>query len=112
MVSWAQVCKPKSAGDLGMHDLELFNVALLGKWRWRYLHDHKQLWCKVLFSKYGCGEAKKASIWWKDLVQVCVGEDVDHWFEGGLRRRVEEGDGIRFWKEDWHGGGCFQKKFS
>lgn len=33
-MSWAQVCRPKECGGLGIKDLEKFNTALLGKWRW------------------------------------------------------------------------------
>ena len=36
-VSWKQVCLPKNKGGLGVKDLELFNISLLNKWKWRCL---------------------------------------------------------------------------
>jgi len=33
--SWNLVCKPREFGGLGIIDLRLFNLALLGKWIWR-----------------------------------------------------------------------------
>lgn len=31
-VAWEVVCKPKLEGGLGLRDLNLFNISLLGKW--------------------------------------------------------------------------------
>jgi len=31
-VSWKKVCEPQDVGGLGILNLRLFNVALLGKW--------------------------------------------------------------------------------
>lgn len=38
-VSWEVVCKPKEKGGLGLRDLNLFNLSLLGKWSWRLLEE-------------------------------------------------------------------------
>ncbi|XP_057420852.1 uncharacterized protein LOC130714892 [Lotus japonicus] len=96
-VSWANICRPKLEGGLGVRDLDLFNVALLGKWSWRMLHDHDQMWCKVLMSKYGKGHNSRASSWWKDLLKSCVGEPAGLWFENGLCWRLGEGNCTQFW---------------
>lgn len=47
------VCKPKEKDVLGVKDIELFNLSLLGKWRLRLLIEKEALWCKVLRAKYG-----------------------------------------------------------
>lgn len=39
-------------GGLGIKDLEKFNVALLGKWRWRLYHDQDSTWNQVIRGKY------------------------------------------------------------
>jgi len=40
-VSWAKVCKPREAGGLGILNIRLFNLALLGKWRRRLFYSKK-----------------------------------------------------------------------
>ena len=37
LVRWDVVCKPKAIGGLGFGNISLRNLALLGKWLWRYL---------------------------------------------------------------------------
>ncbi|RVW34503.1 putative ribonuclease H protein [Vitis vinifera] len=53
LVNWDVVCKPKSRGGLGFGKISIRNVALLGKWLWRYPRegfcsmasgDFKHLW--------------------------------------------------------------------
>ena len=43
---------PKRKGGLGIKDVRTFNKALLGKWRWDILHQNKELWARILESKY------------------------------------------------------------
>lgn len=45
--------KRGGGGGLGVRDIENFNIALLGKWRWRLLFEKGSLWVRVLASKYG-----------------------------------------------------------
>ena len=51
--SWSQVCKPRKFGGLGVIDVRLFNLALLGKWIWRMGSTERGLWKEILESKYG-----------------------------------------------------------
>ena len=52
-IKWEIVCLPKDKGGLGIKDLNTFNIALLGKWRWNLFQHEGQLWARVLESKYG-----------------------------------------------------------
>ena len=36
LVDWSTVCTPLSSGGLGIRNLRTFNIALLGKWLWRF----------------------------------------------------------------------------
>ena len=54
LVKWAIVCAPLSSGGLGIRNLRLFNVALLGKWLWRFGQERDALWRQVIEVKYGC----------------------------------------------------------
>lgn len=52
-VKWLDVYKPIEKGGLGLKNIELFDLSLLGKWRWRLLVEKEALWYKVIVAKYG-----------------------------------------------------------
>jgi hypothetical protein len=39
MAKWNVVCHPKDQGGLGIHDLEVKNMGLLGKWLFKLLTE-------------------------------------------------------------------------
>ena len=105
------VCKPHEFGGLGIIDLKLFNLALLGKWIWRLGSDKGGLWKEVLVSKYGGwrslgedGKSKRSSLWWNDLKEVWASEGWGRSFEEGFKWKVEDGKDVSFWKDSWLGG--------
>ena len=53
MVNWAEVCKDKKHGRLGLRHLKGLNQALLGKWLWKFSLERESLWRKVIFGKFG-----------------------------------------------------------
>ena len=53
LVNWKQACSPIPHGGLGIHNMLLFNKALLGKWLWRYVNEIDSLWRRVVDCKYG-----------------------------------------------------------
>ena len=55
LVDWSTVCTPLSFGGLGIRNLRTFNVALLGKWLWRFGQERGALLRQVIEVKYGCG---------------------------------------------------------
>ena len=50
LVSWDVVCNPKVKGGLGFRKISLRNLALLGKWSWRYPREGSTLWHQVILS--------------------------------------------------------------
>ena len=46
------MCESREVGGLGIINIKLFNVALLGKWIWRLGCSKDGLWNEVLDSKY------------------------------------------------------------
>ncbi|PNY15474.1 ribonuclease H [Trifolium pratense] len=105
-VKWDRVCKPKEEGGLGIRNLKLFNIALLGKWWWRLKNEKDLLWCRVLLGRYGkdLGFVKnKSSLWWRDLNDIAnfKSQGRDRWFEDHLTKVVGNGRKTLFWNEPW-----------
>ncbi|XP_058773250.1 uncharacterized protein LOC131647368 [Vicia villosa] len=78
-VGWDMVCKSRKEGGLGVKNVEIMNVALLSKWKWRILTDKEAVWQDLLKARYGNPKLKvligdisilnkKDSHWWRDLI--------------------------------------------
>ncbi|GAU43492.1 hypothetical protein TSUD_92030 [Trifolium subterraneum] len=111
-----KVCKPKQEGGLGIKDLKLFNIALLGKWWWRLKNENDVLWHRVLVCRYGKSLDKvnsKSSIWWRDLnlVKKSPVQGGMDWFEENLVKVVGNGRNTLFWRDPWVGGESLYKIF-
>jgi hypothetical protein len=52
LAKWSVVCSLKDQGVLGIHDLEVKNTALLGKWLFKLLKKDG-MWQTMLKRKYG-----------------------------------------------------------
>lgn len=51
-IGWDE-CKDRHCGGLGIKNLEAFNLALLGKWVWRFRVEKDMLWRRVLAARDG-----------------------------------------------------------
>ncbi|GKU91337.1 hypothetical protein SLEP1_g5224 [Rubroshorea leprosula] len=121
-VGWDKVCKGKEDGGLGIKDLRLFNLALLGKWWGRLGDGSKGLWKRVLEERYGKNgtnwhdwmrEGRNiSSNWWRDICSInwgCVNKE--EWLELRFSVEVGEGNEVSFWRDVWVGNGCLKEKF-
>ena len=106
LVRWDVVCKPKAIGGLGFGNISLRNLALLGKWLWRYPREGSTLWHQVILSIYGSHsngwDANTLVKWshrcpWKAIAQVFQG------FSLITRYVVGNGERIRFCEDLWWG---------
>ena len=106
LVSWDVVCNSKVKGGLGFGKISLRNLALLGKWLWRYPREGSTLWHQVILSIYGTHsngwDANTIVRWshrcpWKAIAQVF--QD----FSKYTRFVVRDGERIRFWEDLWWG---------
>jgi hypothetical protein len=112
-VKWDQICLPKARGGLGVKNLDLFNLALLGKWKWRFLNDSGAVWADLLRFRYGhlptilmgnqpLTSSSRNSIWWRDVIGYGRGQQ-HNWFTSNVSCRVGDGNNIEFWKFKWYG---------
>ena len=107
-ISWEVVCLPKEKEGLGIEDINNFNLALLGKWKWNLMQHQRELWARVLESKYGgwrgLVEADRVgpeSIWWRDLKNALLHSHQGQVIQNGLKWKVGSGDKIKFWEDKW-----------
>lgn len=49
---WDTVCKSRKECGLGVKNIEIMNVALLSKWKWRILEGKKAVWSNILVARY------------------------------------------------------------
>lgn len=92
------VCRPKDKGGLGVKDLDLFNLSLLGKWKWRLLTVPEAIWRKLLHFRYGDQLStdpirrvnhSKDSIWWSDLQKIESSfPSLQGWYDKAVRRKA------------------------
>ncbi|PNX99941.1 cysteine-rich receptor-like protein kinase, partial [Trifolium pratense] len=120
-IKWEQVCLPKEKGGLGVKNLEFFNLALLSKWKWRFLNDNDAIWAALLRFRYGklsssvltsraLGGRDLSSLWWRDIIYK--GRDFsDGGFSSNISCRVGNGDNIDFWNFKWFGSQAFYSLF-
>ncbi|CAJ2673784.1 unnamed protein product [Trifolium pratense] len=116
-IKWDHICLPKNQGGLGVKNLELFNTALLSKWKWRLIDERQGVWADLLRYRYGHLPTKiltgttpqvgaKDSIWWRDILSIGRTADEDC-FKSNVGCCVGDGNDIGFWKFKWFGNNSF-----
>ncbi|GLT52165.1 hypothetical protein SLA2020_255190 [Shorea laevis] len=121
-VKWERVCRSRREGGLGVKDVGTFNLALLGKWRWRLLQEKGNLCRKVLEAKYkltlkneweGGEWGGRCSPWWRDLWSLDrIFEPRRNWVKEGMLKSVGEGSDTLFWHNIWVGEIPFKEKYN
>ncbi|KAM7485873.1 hypothetical protein LguiA_001882 [Lonicera macranthoides] len=104
LVRWDIVSLPKKCGGLGVGNLKLKNMALLGKWLWRFPLESKSLWHSIILSKFG----NHSNGWdvntlfnatlrspWKSIARIW-----EKYMEN-IKLVLGRGDRIRFWEDVW-----------
>ncbi|GAU42391.1 hypothetical protein TSUD_296890 [Trifolium subterraneum] len=118
---WDQICLPKVKGGLGVKNLEFFNLALLRKWKWRFLNHDNAIWADLLRYRYGhlpslllsgldITSIAHSSLWWRDIISPERGMS-DSWFKSNISCRVGNGNNIGFWQFKLYGNQAFYDLF-
>lgn len=64
---------------LGIRNLRIFNIALLGKWKWKVKIGKRDIWLHALLNIYGITNevlspcSNGVSNWWKGICQLYLG---------------------------------------
>ena len=106
LVNWETVSKSKRCGGLGVGNITSKNVALLGKWLWRFPLEFNSLWHKIIVSKFGVGpNGWDSNIDLKCSLRSPWKAIVKGWssFACNVKIRVGCGDRTRFWIDCWLG---------
>ncbi|KAJ0428711.1 putative RNA-directed DNA polymerase [Helianthus annuus] len=108
-VAWNNTKAPKEFGGTGLGSLMETNIAMLGKWWWRFKIDKNSLWRKVIWClhqnarSWSCIPAKLSAAGpWKQVASISIelktmGVELERCFKGV----VGSGQGVAFWKDCW-----------
>lgn len=110
LIKWAEICKPKPQGGLGLVPLKVMNAILLFKWWWKGLQDRNKYRNQFLRAKYGnlvtlnfqsLNCRRDSSTMLKDIIQVCKGNQTldEEW--RNARWKLRNGNLILFWEDHW-----------
>lgn len=101
-LNWKSMCKRKSAGGLGFRNIRDFNVALLGKQRWRMIEYPELLVSKIYKVRYFSDNtflnAKiggNPSYIWRSIMEA------QSLLKRGLGCRVGRGDSVTVLNTPW-----------
>ncbi|GKV52698.1 hypothetical protein SLEP1_g59269 [Rubroshorea leprosula] len=103
----------KSKRGLGIPNLAISNIALLGKWWNKFYNDgeNEKLWKKIVISKYYAGStsnliyntmSSRLSSLWKDILSIDkVSDRATMCFSNGFTHQLGDGSKTSFWKDIW-----------
>ncbi|XP_071688814.1 uncharacterized protein [Rutidosis leptorrhynchoides] len=120
-VKWEHTCSSYREGGLNIGSLKAKNLALLGKWWWKFKTETDCLWSKVIRSIYGIDGClgsdsglahRSTSSTWYNI--ICAGnyiEELQVPFKSSFTKSVGNGDSTSFWNEVWCGSDSFRNNF-
>jgi hypothetical protein len=101
-VQWESLASPKARGGMGFRNLEMFNLALLGKHGWRLITHPDSLCARILKTKYYPDTdfmqaivPQSSSATWRAIV---AGREA---LAMGMLKRIGEGSSISIWRDPW-----------
>ncbi|KAL5133001.1 hypothetical protein HKD37_03G006389 [Glycine soja] len=79
----------------------------IAQWRWNLFHNQRELWARVLVSKYGewsnWDEVRRGntkSSWWKGIRSIAHSTEEGSWFVKGIKRNLGCRARVQFWEDD------------
>ena len=101
LISWEEVCKPKSHGGLGVLDIYIHNQALLKKFLHKFFNREDIPWAHIIWEAYYSSslpwERMVGSFWWKALLKLLP------IFKQFALCKPDRGDTMLFCTDKWSG---------
>ncbi|CAN1850399.1 Putative ribonuclease H protein At1g65750 [Linum perenne] len=108
LVRWSMVKVSRRKGGLKVLNLRNTNLALLGKWGWRYATEKNAWWRNLIVDKCGVGSSEWKTIWNLQGVRWSVWGDIvksnPRFWE--FTTIDPGGGGVSFWYDYWVLGEC------
>ncbi|GKA42376.1 RNA-directed DNA polymerase, eukaryota, reverse transcriptase zinc-binding domain protein [Tanacetum coccineum] len=115
---WEYVLASFDKGGLRIGSLKAFNLALLQKWRWRFVNNPDSLWVWVIKAIHGgeaCLDFKGCNcngVWSSIISSYAMLHERNIIPINTLCRKVGDRSTIRFWKDNWNGNGHLMSRFN
>jgi hypothetical protein len=104
---WDSLCLRKNFGGWSILNLTHMNVALIGKWWWKFVYkDCEGIWKVIISLKYPRGKKTHISPFWTGILQVFP------LINSGIQRVMGNGEHISFWHDVWNGSTTIAYVFS
>lgn len=113
LISWEKICRAKNQRGLGLVPIRTKNLALLGKWYFKWENERNRLWCKWIKSKYKYDDLLSLS---EIQVKGHVSDSLraikkvsnhqilkDKISRINFSWKLHNGETIRFWEDNWLG---------
>ncbi|XP_071688454.1 uncharacterized protein [Rutidosis leptorrhynchoides] len=120
-VNWNNILLPYESGRLNNESLKAKNLALLGKWWWRFLIEPSALWVKVIksihgrdrgFGLFSSNHNLIKSSTWSNIRKI--GHEInnlDIQFTTSFVKTINKGESTLFWKDIWIGNQALRERF-
>ncbi|XP_071719437.1 uncharacterized protein [Rutidosis leptorrhynchoides] len=111
---WSLILASFEKGGINVGSLKAFNLAMLYKWRWRYLMKPNDLWVSLVKSIHGnIFESTLGNSLWSSIVDNCSKIINDKLLPGDVfKMQVGNGRNINFWHDIWTGHDSLANRFN
>ncbi|GJY95555.1 RNA-directed DNA polymerase, eukaryota, reverse transcriptase zinc-binding domain protein [Tanacetum coccineum] len=118
-VSWKTFLASKESGGLGIRSIYVLNVGLLFKWIWRFLHNHSDIWVRVIKGIYGRTGGifdehihRSSQSPWSGILSMVKSikqKGID--LMSLCNQKLGNGESAQFWDDIWCGNQALKSKF-
>ncbi|XP_071685607.1 uncharacterized protein [Rutidosis leptorrhynchoides] len=113
-VRWDKILGPFVRG-LNIGGLKAFNLALIYKWRWRFLTNPNDMWVALIKSIHGplFEKTNSHTSTWSSIVANCSNISIESLLPSDcFKMKIGYGRNISFWLDLWCGNSTLKSRFN